>query len=246
MRHHNQATIRLTTLGRQWPIRARPYRERAPRSPRLRGTEPASLKVSGDVGQMAPTAGLNRERRPCDARRDLLEQVRPACRRSSPPTWRNGDVAAWTRQARDETAADRIGNHRKNDWDGACLLQHPAVVEMIAKNKVGLQRYEFLREPLRRTPHLTRSGECRSGCCGPPSTRASESLPERRDPGLCFLVALGIPHQHADPPHPVGLLRARSERPIRRRATEKRDELASLHVRPQARETASYRFKPGL
>src|SRR5437870_4167825 len=26
--------------------------------------------------------------------------------------------------------------------------------------------------------------------------------------GLCFRVALGIAHQHTDPPHPLGLLRA--------------------------------------
>src|SRR5262249_26099893 len=35
--------------------------------------------------------------------------------------------------------------------------------------------------------------------------------------------------KHADGRH-VGLLRARRERPCRRRATEQRDELASLHV----------------
>jgi hypothetical protein len=42
--------------------------------------------------------------------------------------------------------------------------------------------------------------------------------------------ALGIPHQHADPPHPLGLLRACRERPSSRRAAEQHDELASSHV----------------
>src|SRR5262249_18574076 len=37
-----------------------------------------------------------------------------------------------------------------------------------------------------------------------------------------------ITHQHADPPHPLGLLRARHERP-RGRAAEQRDERATLH-----------------
>jgi hypothetical protein len=46
-----------------------------------------------------------------------------------------------------------------------------------------------------------------------------------------------------DPSHPVGLLRTRCERPCCRRATEKRNELAPLHFRPQAQETASYRLK---
>jgi hypothetical protein len=52
-----------------------------------------------------------------------------------------------------------------------------------------------------------------------------ESLAERRDKGLSFRVALGICHQHVDPPHPLRLLRACGEGP-RRRACERRDELA--------------------
>ena len=36
-------------------------------------------------------------------------------------------------------------------------------------------------------------------------------------------------HEHADAPHPLGLLRARRERPRRRRTAEQRDELAPLH-----------------
>jgi hypothetical protein len=51
---------------------------------------------------------------------------------------------------------------------------------------------------------------------------------ERRDIGLSFPVALSIPHQHANAPHPLALLRARRERP-RGRAAEKHDELAAVH-----------------
>src|SRR5262249_17024105 len=45
---------------------------------------------------------------------------------------------------------------------------------------------------------------------------------------LCFRIVLGEAHQHCDPPHAVGLLCARRERP-RCRAADQRDELASLH-----------------
>src|SRR5262245_36256996 len=48
---------------------------------------------------------------------------------------------------------------------------------------------------------------------------------------LCFRVALEKAHQHTDPPHPLALLRARRERPRRRRAAEERDEVAALHLR---------------
>src|SRR5215813_8114541 len=41
-------------------------------------------------------------------------------------------------------------------------------------------------------------------------------------------------HDHADASHPLGLLRARRERPRSRRSTEQRYELASPHVGHQA------------
>jgi len=37
---------------------------------------------------------------------------------------------------------------------------------------------------------------------------------------------LPVSHHYADPPHPVRLLRARSERPRGRRAADQRDEVA--------------------
>jgi len=52
---------------------------------------------------------------------------------------------------------------------------------------------------------------------------------------LLFGIAFIGREEHADPPHPLGLLRARGEWPSRRRATEERDELASLHGRPLSR-----------
>jgi hypothetical protein len=45
---------------------------------------------------------------------------------------------------------------------------------------------------------------------------------------LSFPVTLGLVDEYADPPHALGLLRPRRERPRRRRAPEQRDELAPL------------------
>ena len=55
-----------------------------------------------------------------------------------------------------------------------------------------------------------------------------QPLPERRHAGLTFRIVCGAGYEHADAPHPLALPRAR-ERP-RRRSTEKRDELAPLHL----------------
>ena len=91
-----------------------------------------------------------------------------------------------------------------------------------------LQRDEFPRGSLSRL----RVVGCRPASVDPDAAALRppellESLAERRNIGLCFPVTLGIPHQHADPSHPVDLLRPRRERPSNRHAAEKRDELAA-------------------
>jgi hypothetical protein len=56
-------------------------------------------------------------------RRNLLEQLYPFATERAHHSLETGDVAARLRQARDEAAADRIGNRRENDGDGARMLQ---------------------------------------------------------------------------------------------------------------------------
>jgi hypothetical protein len=84
------------------------------------------------------------------------------------------------------------------------------------KNKVWLQRDEFLRESLSRI----RVTVCRPASVDPDVVALRppeplESLPECGDEGLSFTVALGKPHQHADPLHPVRLLPTRRSWPCR-------------------------------
>src|SRR5262249_53695425 len=56
-----------------------------------------------------------------------------------------------------------------------------------------------------------------------------QPLHERSEACLPFRIAGCGRHEPADAPLPVGLLRARRERPRNRRAAEQRDELAPLH-----------------
>jgi hypothetical protein len=56
-----------------------------------------------------------------------------------------------------------------------------------------------------------------------------ESVPQRRGAELTFGIILGVEHQHAHPPHPIGLLCVRRQRPRSRRAAEQRDERAPRH-----------------
>jgi hypothetical protein len=143
-----------------------------------------------------------------------------------------GDVAARTRKTLDQAATDRIGDDRENDGDGARLLQQRRSGGCgMGKNEVGLQRDELLRELLCRL----RVARCRPASVGPHVAafrppELPESLPERRDAGLSFWVALGIRHQHADPSHPIALLRVHGERPSGCCAADKGDEIAASHV----------------
>jgi hypothetical protein len=62
-------------------------------------------------------------------------------------------------------------------------------------------------------------------------------MQERRDAGLTFRIVGRQGQQHADPPHPVALLRPRRERPCRRRAAEQDDDIAPSHVEHGAPQT---------
>ena len=64
------------------------------------------------------------------------------------------------------------------------------------------------------------------------SLRPSQPIefpPERRELRLHIRIVLGEAREHADAPHALALLRARRERPCRRAAAEKGNELPSPH-----------------
>ncbi len=90
----------------------------------------------------------------------------------------------------------------------------------------GCSGDEFLRESLhqRRVARCPANVDPNVAAFHPPELL--EFVSECGDEGPSLPVALGKAHQHADPPHPLALLRARRERPCRR-AAKQRDELAA-------------------
>ena len=62
-------------------------------------------------------------------------------------------------------------------------------------------------------------------------TEPLKSFSKGRDPSLCLQVVFGEPMQKNDAPHTLVLLRTSNQRPSRRRAGEKRDEIAPSHAR---------------
>ena len=77
---------------------------------------------------------------------------------------------------------------------------------------------------------------------GPPS-QLMELLYKRLQGYGVLRIGFSNDPQHRNSSYPVGLLRPRRKWPRSRRSAEKRDELASLHVRHQAKEAALYRLR---
>src|SRR5262249_29385172 len=65
-----------------------------------------------------------------------------------------------------------------------------------------------------------------------------QPLCERGNTRVPFRIVSSQIDEHTDAPHPLGLLRARRERP-RRRAAQQRDELAALHSITSSAATSS-------
>src|SRR5262249_46324203 len=66
-------------------------------------------------------------------------------------------------------------------------------------------------------------------------------LRERQDVGLLCRIVRRKGCEHPDAPHPLTLLRARRERPRRRRAAEKCDELAAIIKKTRSHGTTAKR-----
>ena len=136
-----------------------------------------------------------------------------------------GGVAARPRQAVDEAGADRIGDDREHDRHRAGRLQQrPHGRGAVGQDDVRRERGQFRRVfanlggigrgPAGVDPHVAAVVQPKS---------ASPCM-ERPDAGLKFRIVRGCGQEHADAPHPLGLLRARRERqsqPHRRAAAMK-------------------------
>jgi hypothetical protein len=90
----------------------------------------------------------------------------------------------------------------------------------MCEDHVGLQRDQFFREYLRLRANQRKASVDADIAAFRPST-LFQPLPECREASLCFRIVLGEAHQHTDPPHSLGLLSARRDRPRGNRAAER-------------------------
>ena len=143
--------------------------------PKFRKCRHCGIKPNGDPG---------------DPRRNLLEQFQPLAGLRRFRNGETGNVAARSQEARDEAAANRIGNNPENDGDGARLLQQRCGGGgALRKNEVGRKRDKpspvDASTPGRRVPpNAFRSADCRrpsSPVSAAPgrTLRARSGLPDR-------------------------------------------------------------------
>jgi len=139
------------------------------------------------------------------------------------------DVAARTRHAGDESAADRIGNH--HEYDGNCagrLHQRRHNGRAVAKDAVGLELHQFLRKSLhaRRVVFGIAVLDAKVLADGP--ALHFETLLESHQAASGFRI-IGKPHQHPHGAHASCRLRISRDRLGGQRAAEQRDKFPPPH-----------------
>ena len=120
---------------------------------------------------------------------------------------------------------------QEHNRDGAAhLLQRRHILAARGHNEVRREHDEFLRMSAHNVAiaDATKSPvELDIAPFGP--AQLLQRLPQHCIDGLEVRVGLKGARNHADAPHPLGLLRVRRERPRRYRTAEQRDEFAAPH-----------------
>src|SRR5262249_20633112 len=126
----------------------------------------------------------------------------------------------------DVSGADRIDHSHKYDGHGAGhLLQRARGCACRGQDDVGGERNQFRRVfASAGSVRSPASVDARIAALGP--AQLLQRLYERRGASLPFGTVSGKVHEHADATNPIGLLRARRERPRGCRAAKKEGELA--------------------
>src|SRR5262249_12537237 len=134
-----------------------------------------------------------------------------------------GHVAAWSRQRRDQTAADRVHRHREHNWNDRCCLLYREDRASRSDDHVDLATHELGRDLL--VALVASLGPTINDGDGPTLDPAKLAKPPLKG---CNQATPGSRRTGSQKPHHryPRLQRARRQRTCRRRPAEQRDELA--------------------
>jgi hypothetical protein len=154
-------------------------------------------------------------------RRKLLEQFQPFHDDRILIKREAGGVATGSRQTWDEPTADRIADlNEHNRYRLSCLFQplqggrgrgdDNIWIRADELHRIGAQALGIAAAPANIDPYIAAIIP----------SELLKAVSQGRHPALRVGIALQWRYQHADPPHPLGLLRACGERPGYRRAAK--------------------------
>ena len=131
----------------------------------------------------------------------------------------------------DKTGTDRIADACKNNRQSADFrlnnLRHQI---SIGDQHVRCQADQFHKDGACSTGIRAGKANINADIAALVPTQLLQFLPQRHDLSLCRRIGLGIPHEDADAPHPLSLLRPCRERPSCCRAAEQPDKVAASQV----------------
>src|SRR5262249_10280903 len=227
-RHPQQTSLRLTRecINRTFDIgRIADLGEDRPNSERgcdlLEGTQKLVGKAILRIAD---------ERNPLGAWCELLEQFKPLPNDVVFDRSKSSHIAAWLREAGYQTAADRISNVRKYDWDRPGLAleglhgRRDAREDEIRRRCDELHRMNLHKLGIPARPAIIKPNVA---TFLPP--KLCQSLTEGREAGSRFWIVFHRWRDDSNSTDSIILLRACREWPRRRHAAEERDELAALH-----------------
>jgi hypothetical protein len=140
-----------------------------------------------------------------------------------------GNVAARPSQVVDEAGSDRIGNtveHNRNRLSLPLQRRHAQGARSEDDMRRECNQFRCVCALAFDVVLAPACVDLNIAAVGP--AQLLQDLLERRESGLTIWIIRDRVHQHADPPHLLGLLRPGTKRPCGRHAADERDELAPL------------------
>ena len=180
-------------------------------------------------------------RRARHAGRDLLEQLQPFRAQAVFELGEAGDVAAWPRDALDETGADRIDGLREHDRHRAGGLPHGSHdVAAGSQDHVRGERGQFRGVAAPALGVAAGPADVDAQVAADDPARLLQALLERREACLPFRIVGGGVYENADATH--ALLRARGKRHRGRPAKHRKKFTPTTHVFCPLKRTTLFSF----
>jgi len=136
---------------------------------------------------------IEQNRDPLDAGRDLLEQFEQLATHSWLGAGKPRHIAAWLRQALDESLSDRIGDQNEYDWYGVGFgLHYRRDGRAFSNDGVGSQAHDLCGIGSQAVEVARDKTIVDMDVAAVRPAETEKALLECHDPTLCFSIAFGV------------------------------------------------------